>query len=68
LFNKHEQQGVSPLCLACLQKSSSSFSTIGGFMMVFYSDVYVLPLPEGHKFPITKYRLVRDGLMAEGIL
>ncbi|MFY7998937.1 MAG: histone deacetylase [Candidatus Kapaibacteriota bacterium] len=37
-------------------------------MNVFYSDVYVLPLPEGHKFPITKYRLVRDGLMREGIL
>jgi acetoin utilization deacetylase AcuC-like enzyme len=46
----------------------SSFSIIDGFMMVFYSDVYVLPLPEGHKFPITKYRLVRDGLMVEGIL
>ncbi len=37
-------------------------------MMAFYSDVYVLPLPEGHKFPITKYRLVRDGLMENGIL
>lgn len=37
-------------------------------MMAFYSDVYVLPLPEGHKFPITKYRLVRDGLVANGIV
>lgn len=37
-------------------------------MMAFYSDVYVLPLPEGHKFPITKYRLVRDGLVASGIV
>ncbi|MBL7990273.1 MAG: histone deacetylase [Candidatus Kapabacteria bacterium] len=37
-------------------------------MMAFYSDVYVLPLPEGHKFPITKYRLVRDGLVANGII
>lgn len=36
--------------------------------MTFYSDVYVLPLPEGHKFPITKYRLVRDGLVADGII
>lgn len=36
--------------------------------MAFYSDVYVLPLPEGHKFPITKYRLVRDGLVANGII
>ena len=37
-------------------------------MNVFYSDVYVLPLPDGHKFPITKYRLVRDGLLREGII
>lgn len=37
-------------------------------MKVFYSDVYVLPLPPEHKFPITKYRLVRDGLMQQGIV
>lgn len=37
-------------------------------MFVFYSDVYVLPLPEGHKFPITKYRRVRDGLVERGIV
>jgi acetoin utilization deacetylase AcuC-like enzyme len=37
-------------------------------MFVFYSDVYVLPLPEGHKFPMSKYRRVRDGLVAAGIL
>jgi acetoin utilization deacetylase AcuC-like enzyme len=37
-------------------------------MKVFYSDVYVLPLPEGHRFPITKYRLVRNGLVEQGIV
>jgi len=27
----------------------------------FYSDHFVLPLPEGHRFPMQKYRLVREG-------
>src|SRR5215471_7699664 len=27
---------------------------------LFYTDSHVLPLPPGHKFPISKYRLVRD--------
>jgi len=30
----------------------------------FYSDHFVLPLPEGHRFPMQKYRLVRDGVQA----
>lgn len=29
-------------------------------MKAFYSDEYVLPLPEGHRFPMRKYRLTRD--------
>lgn len=31
---------------------------------VFYSDTFVLPLPEGHRFPMDKYRLLRKGLEA----
>src|SRR5262245_47819229 len=27
---------------------------------LFYTDQYVLPLPDGHKFPAGKYRLVRE--------
>ena len=30
-------------------------------MKAFYSDHFVLPLPEGHRFPMQKYRLVREG-------
>jgi acetoin utilization deacetylase AcuC-like enzyme len=26
----------------------------------FYSDRFVLPLPDGHRFPMTKYRLLRE--------
>ncbi|MDX2149969.1 MAG: histone deacetylase [Bryobacteraceae bacterium] len=33
---------------------------------LFYCDHYAIPLPEGHKFPMRKYRLVRDLLAADG--
>jgi acetoin utilization deacetylase AcuC-like enzyme len=33
-----------------------------------YSDRYVLELPANHSFPIRKYRLVRERLLADGIL
>jgi len=33
---------------------------------LFYTDQYVIPLPEGHKFPIRKYRLLREMLEADG--
>jgi acetoin utilization deacetylase AcuC-like enzyme len=34
----------------------------------FYSDTFVLPLPEHHRFPMAKYRLLRERLVAERIL
>ncbi|MDD0812010.1 histone deacetylase [Curvibacter sp. RS43] len=34
-------------------------------MQAFYADHFVLPLPEGHRFPMQKYRLLRDRLVAE---
>ncbi len=34
-------------------------------MRAFYSDQFVLPLPQGHRFPMAKYRLLRDRLSAE---
>jgi acetoin utilization deacetylase AcuC-like enzyme len=37
-------------------------------MKAFYSDTFVLPLPEHHRFPMTKYRLLRERLVDEGIL
>src|SRR5260221_8298568 len=37
-------------------------------MKVFYSDNYTVPLPEGHKFPMEKYRLLRLELLNQGIL
>ena len=33
---------------------------------LFYCDHYAIPLPAGHKFPMSKYRLVRDLLDSDG--
>jgi acetoin utilization deacetylase AcuC-like enzyme len=33
-------------------------------MQAFYADQFVLPLPEGHRFPMPKYRMLRDWLTA----
>jgi len=32
-------------------------------MQAFYSDQFVLPLPEGHRFPMAKYAMLRDALL-----
>lgn len=37
-------------------------------MRVFYTDIFVLPLPETHKFPMDKYRRTREQLLDEAIL
>ena len=34
-------------------------------MQAFYADHFVLPLPEGHRFPMRKYSLLRDRLSQE---
>jgi acetoin utilization deacetylase AcuC-like enzyme len=37
-------------------------------LKAFYSDHFVLPLPEGHKFPMAKYSGLRERILAEGIV
>ena len=37
-------------------------------MQIFYTDTFVLPLPEGHKFPMTKYERVRESLLSQNIV
>jgi acetoin utilization deacetylase AcuC-like enzyme len=34
-------------------------------MHAYYADHFVLPLPQGHRFPMLKYRLLRDRIAAE---
>ncbi len=33
--------------------------------VLFYTDQYVIPLPEGHRFPIEKYRMLRELLATD---
>ncbi len=35
-------------------------------MKVFYSDQFVLPLPEGHRFPMNKYSMLRERVEKAG--
>jgi acetoin utilization deacetylase AcuC-like enzyme len=37
-------------------------------MKAFYSDTFVLPLPDHHRFPMAKYHLLRERIVAEGVL
>jgi acetoin utilization deacetylase AcuC-like enzyme len=36
-------------------------------MQLFYSDHFVLPLPEGHRFPMRKYALLRQRVVESGL-
>ena len=37
-------------------------------MKAYYCDHFVLPLPQDHRFPMAKYRLLRERVMTEGII
>ncbi|HEY2150007.1 MAG TPA: histone deacetylase [Vicinamibacterales bacterium] len=37
-------------------------------MKAYYSDTFVLPLPDHHRFPMAKYQLLRQRLVDEGVL
>lgn len=40
-------------------------------LSAFYTDIFELPLPDGHRFPMAKYRLLRarvEGLAAQGLV
>jgi acetoin utilization deacetylase AcuC-like enzyme len=38
-----------------------------GSMKLFYADHFVLPVPPGHRFPMDKYRRLRERLLASGL-
>lgn len=37
-------------------------------MKIYYSDHVILPLPEGHRFPISKYGLLRERVLNAGFV
>ena len=36
-------------------------------MKLFYTDLFVLPLPEGHRFPMARYRMLRERLQSTSL-
>ncbi len=36
-------------------------------MKLFHTDLFVLPLPDGHRFPMQRYQLLRERLEASGL-
>ena len=37
-------------------------------MQIFYSDIFTLPLPDGHRFPMAKYALLKERVARSGIV
>lgn len=37
-------------------------------MKAYYNDTFVLPLPDDHRFPMSKYRRLRERIVSEGVL
>jgi acetoin utilization deacetylase AcuC-like enzyme len=40
----------------------------GKLLKIFYSDTFPIPLPSDHRFPIAKYRLLRESIIADGLI
>ncbi len=40
----------------------------GKLLITYYSDQFPIPLPPDHRFPIDKYRLLRQMILAEQII
>jgi acetoin utilization deacetylase AcuC-like enzyme len=40
---------------------------LAAIVQLFYTDHFTLPLPDRHRFPMSKYRLLRERIVAEGI-
>jgi acetoin utilization deacetylase AcuC-like enzyme len=49
----------------CLNSIYQHHSTTLATVKAFYSDHFVLPLPAGHRFPMSKYRLLRDAVSVQ---
>ena len=37
-------------------------------MKIFYSDTFAIPLPDNHSFPVSKYTLLREKIIAAGVV
>ncbi|CAM9811934.1 unnamed protein product [Ectocarpus sp. 8 AP-2014] len=56
---------AAPVGLTTAAALVSMHSRLRPDLPLFYNDVYRVDLPDGHRFPMEKYRLVREGLQGE---
>jgi hypothetical protein len=63
---RFDTAGVRSLCSSAAQDASGSQNAAR--FKLFYNDVYEVPLPENHRFPMGKYRQVREKLQADPAL
>lgn len=47
------------------EETATSVYTTKPYFPIYYNDVYEVPLPPNHRFPMDKYRLVRKRLQAK---
>lgn len=50
-----------------LASRSSRPLCVTALVQIFYSDYFLLPLPEGHRLPMQKYSLLRQRVMQAGL-
>ena len=51
----------------CAKPNIRSRAKITSGMVIAFAPCYVLDVPEGHRFPMRKYALLKDQLVHEGI-
>ena len=47
---------------------STQLSLLDETVIIFYSDTLAIPLPENHSFPLEKYTLLREKIMAARVV
>ena len=62
---RHARPETDP---TALQELPGPVQTPTAVVRVFHSDHHVVPLPPGHRFPMGKYRLLREALLSSGVL
>jgi acetoin utilization deacetylase AcuC-like enzyme len=61
LYNRRPLPGIA-------ENDNGRTGNTGETLNAFYSDTFVLPLPPGHRFPMVKYRRLRDRILEERVL
>ena len=55
-------------CFWMALKLEPQITLLDETVKIFYSDTFAIPLPENHSFPISKYTLLREKIMAAGVV